>query len=510
MTQLQAQPIEFLPTVSEILTQVGADSIAASSSVSPPAAAREAERQWQAGLSALTILLQGVARDRVATPAEYRATTRRAGMILCGPQALWSQTAQNEHFVTRIFSSGRTMARLPGQSSPDLRSADASVPMELAIPQSETIPLLGGDPLAGDRFCLVLTSEFSLAMVRGLDANGMPVFQFSFDPQAVATIWASLRSRVLLTQAAQLESLEALGCQFTPVAPHYKLVMRFSQLMLQYLPEAAPTQAMRPLPGQHPRQSQRVTQTSEAAVPNPTPRNEKRCEALEQTPPDVELLQAIAHEVRTPLSTIRTFTRLLLKRRDLDPDAVKWLETIDRECSEQIDRFGLIFRAVELETSSVKRSPVHLTRTSLEQAIGHCIPRWQKQACRRGLTLEVCLPKTMPRVVSDPTMLDQVLSGAIDNFTSGLPAGSQVTVQVLLAGHQLKLQLKSDPPQEESSGSASPLKSIGQLLMFQPETGNLSLNLSVTKNLFHALGGKLVVRNRPHQGEELTIFFPLE
>lgn len=506
MTQLQARPIEFLPTVSEILTQVGADSIAASSSVSPPAAAREAERQWQAGLSALTSFLQGVARERAATPPEYRATTRGSGIILCGPQAIWSQTAQNEHFVTRIFSSGRTMARLPGQSSPEL-----CMPMELAMPPSETIPLLGGDPLAGDRFCVVLTSEFSLAMVRGLDAHGMPLFQFSFDPQAIATIWASLRSRVVLTQAAQLESLDALACQFTPVSPHYKLVMRFSQLLLQFLPEGAPTDAMRPLPGQRTaRPSQRSGNPSQASMPTPTPRNEKRCDAEEQTPPDVELLQAIAHEVRTPLSTIRTFTRLLLKRRDLDPDAVKWLETIDRECSEQIDRFGLIFRAVELETSSVKRSPVHLTRTSLEEAIGHCIPRWQKQACRRGLTLEVCLPKTMPRVVSDPTMLDQVLSGAIDNFTSGLSAGSQVTVQVLLAGHQLKLQLKSEPPNAEKSGHSSPLKSIGQLLMFQPETGNLSLNLSVTKNLFQALGGKLVVRNRPDQGEELTIFFPLE
>jgi signal transduction histidine kinase len=499
VTQLQAQPIEFLPTVSEILTQVGTDRILASNSTEPTplAAAREAERQWQAGLSALTSLLHWVVCDR--------SPTRGCGMILCGPQGIWSQNAQNAHFVTRIFSSGRSMARLPGQISPD-----SPTPIELALPESKTIPLMGGDPLTGDRFCVVLTCEFSLAMVRGLDANGMPAFQFSFDPQAIATIWASLRSRVVLTQAAQLESLDALVCQFTPIAPHYKMVMRFSQLLLQSLPEGVPTDAMRPLPGQSTARHRRTPNTSQSPIPAPTPQKWELCDAEDLTPPDVELLQAIAHEVRTPLSTIRTFTRLLLKRRDLDPDAVKWLETIDRECSEQIDRFGLIFRAVEMETSPVKRSPMHLTRTSLEQAIGHCIPRWQKQACRRGLKLEVSLPQTMPRVVSDPTMLDQVLSGAIDNFTSSLPAGSQVTVQVILAGHQLKLQLKSEPPNPEISGHSSPLKSIGQLLMFQPETGNLSLNLSVTKNLFQALGGKLVVRNRPHQGEELTIFFPLE
>jgi signal transduction histidine kinase len=46
--------------------------------------------------------------------------------------------------------------------------------------------------------------------------------------------------------------------------------------------------------------------------------------------------------------------------------------------------------------------------------------------------------------------------------------------------------------------------------MFQPETGCLSLNLDVTKNIFQALGGKLTVRQRPKQGEELTIFLPIK
>jgi hypothetical protein len=53
--------------------------------------------------------------------------------------------------------------------------------------------------------------------------------------------------------------------------------------------------------------------------------------------------------------------------------------------------------------------------------------------------------------------------------------------------------------------------------MFQPETGCLSLNLEVTKNLFQALGGKLTVRQRSRrdplrgaqQEEVLTIFLPL-
>jgi hypothetical protein len=46
--------------------------------------------------------------------------------------------------------------------------------------------------------------------------------------------------------------------------------------------------------------------------------------------------------------------------------------------------------------------------------------------------------------------------------------------------------------------------------MFQPETGSLCLNLNVTKHLFQALGGKLIVRQRPQEGEVMTIFLPIE
>jgi signal transduction histidine kinase len=33
--------------------------------------------------------------------------------------------------------------------------------------------------------------------------------------------------------------------------------------------------------------------------------------------------------------------------------------------------------------------------------------------------------------------------------------------------------------------------------------------MKVTKNLFQALGGKLIVREKPEEGEILTIFLPL-
>ncbi|MEM9216915.1 MAG: histidine kinase dimerization/phospho-acceptor domain-containing protein [Cyanobacteria bacterium P01_F01_bin.150] len=258
---------------------------------------------------------------------------------------------------------------------------------------------------------------------------------------------------------------------------------------------------------------------------------------------DVELLKAIAHEVRTPLTTIRTLTRLLMKRKDLVDVVLKRLEQIDRECTKQIDRFSLIFKAVELETASTNQSPSHLARISLVNMFQQNVTRWKQQAQQRNLTLDVALPPTLPFVMSDPTILDQVLTGLMDRMTHTLPPGTLIQLNVVPAGHQLKLQFWAKPQLDEDSCKASfishpasrhsdrpekpekatttadsykhsifapTLQSVGQLLMFQPETGNLSLNLDVTKNLFQSLGGKFIVRHTPSKGEVLTIFLPLD
>jgi signal transduction histidine kinase len=162
----------------------------------------------------------------------------------------------------------------------------------------------------------------------------------------------------------------------------------------------------------------------------------------------------------------------------------------------------LILRATELQTAHEK--PVQLVPTSLDQVFAVGIPRWQRLARRRNVDLDIRMPPKLPQVVSDPAMLDQVLTGLLEKFTRSLTEGGQIRVQVSTAGHQLKLQL-----QTQVTPSDSGFKALGQLLLFQPATGSLSLNLDTTKHLCHAMGGKLIVRQRSRQGEEITIFLPL-
>lgn len=534
----------FLPTISEILASEGQENdlslfdakLAGENNrhrcpASRGAARLKAEQEWYGAIAALNQMLdrQKAGQKTDADRANCRSTIPNScqGLVLSGPSSVLTDPALANGFANWIFTSipdndaalwsfraRQTLALLPAAQVE--ASAPAAAPaLALAI----------GDPLAREQFCLVLTASFSLVMVLGENSAGIPAFLFSFDPQVVAKAWEVLRRRVTESDCLLANSdgsfnlpvsqvtnnstkLDALFEQFLPVAPNYQTVMQFSRLLLHNLPvgkeEAGRVKDERIDDGLSPRRQKLSATDINCKTPIPLASKE------------VELLQAIAHEVRTPLATIRTLTRLLLKRPKLEPVVVKRLEMIDAECTAQIDRFGLIFRAVELEMSQAKNSGVQLTAMSLGEVLQNSIPRWQKQAAVRNHTLEVIVPKKLPAVVSDPTMLDQVLTNLIENFTRTLPSGSRIQVEVTLAGDQLKLQLESEHLPEGNGASAfaakanAPLRSIGPLLMVQPETGSLSLNLSVTKNLFRAAGGKLVIRQRPEKGEVMTVFLPLQ
>ena len=537
----------FLPTISEILAEDGvknditsSDAIALhensdySHSGVRIALRVRAQQEWYAAIATLNQLLEqervagellsGEAGERGKFPSQHspiNCQQSHQGLILSGPSSVLTDPVSVKNFAAWIFTSTPQEANtyLSSQARHALPLLPAPEGTISVPPTTPALPIWNGDPLANEQFCLVLTAKFSLVMVLGENALGNPAFLFSFDPAIVIQAWAALQLRVKNSEqllasfpegtnltfsksvSSSAKSMTLLFEQFPPIAPDYKIVMQFSRLLLQNLPLEDCGQ----------RQQEKGRKTTDlGTLPNPKSKTQN------PKSQEVELLQAIAHEVRTPLATIRTLTRLLLKRPNLDPVVVKRLEMIDSECTTQIDRFGLIFRAVELEMSQAKQSSVQLTAISLTQVFQSNLIRWQKQACQRNHTLEVILPQNLPTVMGDQAMLDQVLTGLIEDFTRTLPAGSHIQVGVMLAGTQLKLQLESQLQPGTKSESAfketpnGPLKSIGPLLMFQPETGSLSLSLSVTKNLFRAAGGKLVVRQRPQKGEVMTLFLPLQ
>ena len=221
---------------------------------------------------------------------------------------------------------------------------------------------------------------------------------------------------------------------------------------------------------------------------------------------EAKLLQAISHEVRTPLATIRTLISSTLRKYNMDESMRNRLIQIDNECNEQIDRFGLIFNAAEL-VSNDKSPSNQLARIDLGEILHKLFPVWSKQLKRRGITLKIDIPKQLPEILSDSEKLELMLRGLIDKNTRGLREGSSLILELRPAGQKLKLQLKVQKLYRgkkeisyKDNGS-----DIGPVLNWNPQTGSLQLSQIATQKLLASLGGHVTQR----KDTGLTVFFPI-
>ena len=230
---------------------------------------------------------------------------------------------------------------------------------------------------------------------------------------------------------------------------------------------------------------------------------EERSKTLQSL--EAKMLEAISHEVRTPLATIKTLISSTLRKYTMDQTIRSRLIEIDNECTEQIDRFGLIFNAAELVNS--KSSPSQeLTGIDLGSILNKLSPNWIKQLRRRGIILKLDIPDELPDVLSNSEKLELMLSGLIDKNTRGLKEGSTLTLELRPAGQKLKLQLIVQTKYSDSDDSNKLDGSdIGPVLNWNPQTGTLQLSKSATQKILASLGGRVTQR----KDSGLTVFFPI-
>ena len=367
---------------------------------------------------------------------------------------------------------------LPGGQGAPARGARALAERFQRLPLREED---GTDPLL-----VLITGRLQVALAVDGPAEGRRLL-VRFDAPSLSNTLSLLDRRLQEddpTGASRLrQHLRDLG----PLHTDPSLALRFWPLLAQRLAGMAPSVTLQPV-----------------VAPSPAHSRERR-----EASGELALLEALTHEVRTPLATIRTLIRSLLRRRDLTALVRQRLEQIDGECSEQIDRFGLIFLAAELQRRGGGRPATsgELARTDLAQLLRQLEDLWRRQLGRRGLEFRLVIDDDLPPVLSDPSRLETMLGGLMDRFSRGLPSGGQVVMRLQPAGPRLKLQLSRAVSERGEGGGMAAGRSepVGPVLSWNPDTGSLQLSRQATRQLFHQLGGRLTERG----SSSLTVFFPL-
>jgi signal transduction histidine kinase len=213
----------------------------------------------------------------------------------------------------------------------------------------------------------------------------------------------------------------------------------------------------------------------------------ERAESLEQSERHKsELISMVSHEVRTPLSSVLGFTRLLLDRDLPEADRRRYLEIVDAEATRLATLVSdfLDARLIEEGRFALRREPFDLRSLVREQAevqLGH----------DESHELELELPDEPLHVDGDRDRLAQVVGNVLSNAVKYSPDGGTITVGAAEAGGHARVWIADQGtgiPPEHRSQLFQPFYRGDAAAAGIPGTG---LGLAVSRRIVEAHEGRI-------------------
>jgi len=219
-----------------------------------------------------------------------------------------------------------------------------------------------------------------------------------------------------------------------------------------------------------------------------------------------EFVGAIAHEVRTPLSSIIGYSQLIASGK-LDPARhaafARQVEAAGLRVSETMNDLLEIAR---IESNKMVLTP---SRVSLRELIGDCVDAFEPKARAKGLVLRAEVDEDVPDAwETDRARVQQVLAHLVDNSIRHSAEG-EVEIRVTREGERLRIMVADQ-------GKGIPADVLDSL--FNRFEGDMSpvalringtgLGLSIVKAVVDRMGGSVRAEVRPGVGTRIVLLLP--
>lgn len=219
-------------------------------------------------------------------------------------------------------------------------------------------------------------------------------------------------------------------------------------------------------------------------------------------------LDAVTHDLRTPLTSIKAAASSLQHERLQAPDRLavdrirEYLEVIIEE-SDRLNRFieNIIALAKRRHGDSLQTqltSVSELVEAAVERAAGRL----------RDRRLEVEIPADMPAIAADREAIVEVLYTLLDNAAKYSSTYSRVDVRVRRVENELHITVE-----DEGSGIAPEMRSrvFEKFARGSDQTHGFGMGLSIAKTIIDAHHGRIWIEGRRSgRGVEVTFSLPLQ
>jgi two-component system sensor histidine kinase KdpD len=221
-----------------------------------------------------------------------------------------------------------------------------------------------------------------------------------------------------------------------------------------------------------------------------------------------DLLRAVSHDLRTPLTGILGSASTMLTNYDSLNDGVKkeFLQGIydDAEwLSSLVENILNVTRFAEGNITLVKEME------AVEEIVAEAVSRVKKRTGKREISIK--MPEELIMIPADGMLIEQVLVNLLDNAIKYTPQGSNVSVAVFLQDGDVVFEVSDEGPGIPESEIPY---IFNRFYKAKEEEGGVhrgfALGLTICKSIVQAHGGNISVMNKPEGGLLFRFALPMK
>lgn len=217
----------------------------------------------------------------------------------------------------------------------------------------------------------------------------------------------------------------------------------------------------------------------------------------------VEVVNAVGHELRSPLTAVKGFTSMMLKRWDRlgEDEKREMLSEVNREADRVTRVVGELLDLSRLEIGKLRlqRKLLHLADTSADvvAALSEVMP---------DVDCSIDFPDPFPRVSADPDKISQVIRNLIENAAKyGSPEGIRLVGEV--AGDDVRVCVSD-------RGEGATAEELESYFAMRPKRDGQNpsgsgFGLWISRGLVEAHGGTLTATSQPGKGCTFCLTLPI-
>jgi PAS domain S-box-containing protein len=221
---------------------------------------------------------------------------------------------------------------------------------------------------------------------------------------------------------------------------------------------------------------------------------------------------SIAHEIRTPLTSLSTFAELLPMKYN-DP---RFRERFQAIIPGQVDRLTNLVNDL-LDFARVET--LHLEETDIHPIIKDATDILMGKAVECGVRITLDLAPHLPNIHVDPDHISQVFLNIIQNALQAMPNGGALTIATAFQDHG-GITLKSEPKRTlvkgyveiafTDTGIGISEENLGKLFepFFTTRSKGTGLGLAISYRIVREHGGTIQVQSEAGKGTTFTVQLP--